>query len=52
MMDLRLGLQHALAKFPISPDKMFAMGYGAFGGWAVHWLQVRKPSVRDKLQLI
>jgi dipeptidyl aminopeptidase/acylaminoacyl peptidase len=51
MTDLRLGLRHALAEFPINPEKTFAMGYGAFGGWAVHWLQVRQSCTRHRIQL-
>ena len=42
MIDLQLGLRHALAGWPIDPQNLFALGYGAFGGWAVHWLQVRR----------
>jgi hypothetical protein len=30
---------------------MFAMGYGAYGGWAVHWLQVSNiPSSGERLR--
>ncbi|KAL7423625.1 Dipeptidyl-peptidase 5 [Cryptotrichosporon argae] len=37
--DLRLGLAHALDRFGLDRARVYVFGCGAFGGFAVHWIQ-------------
>ncbi|ORY27488.1 hypothetical protein BCR39DRAFT_497297 [Naematelia encephala] len=39
MTDLRLGLEHVLEAYPIDQDSLFGLGYGAYGGFGIHWMQ-------------
>ncbi|KAK4685962.1 hypothetical protein P7C73_g4174, partial [Tremellales sp. Uapishka_1] len=37
--DLAIGLKYCIKNFPVDENNLFAYGYGAYGGFAVHWLQ-------------
>lgn len=41
--DLKQGLEHCFAEYAsvLNKEQMFAIGLGAYGGFAIHWIQVR-----------
>ncbi len=38
--DLKRGVIHAIHHYPVDHDRLVGMGYGAYGSFVAHWIQV------------